>query len=492
MKNPERPTAPPSGPRQWAHALYRGQPASWSGASAHRVARRLSGVFQTFRWARAVLTGAWLLVAVGLRAAPAAGADTAVPPSTWIDPDTGHRVTRLTSEPGSASLYFNQNSFTPDGREMIYTAGGAIRVVNLATGQTRALVPAPARVIEVGRRTPTVYYIRTTAAGGAATLFGTDVATGSTRRIAELPSRSRVSSINADETLAAGTLEEEPAAGREGSPAAAATAAAAMAPVSQNEVEKRGQVLGAAVDKVLMMDRRLAERRPMTLFTLDLKTGQTRNLLVHSPDWLNHLQFSPTDASLLMYCHEGTWWKVDRIWTIRTDGSGNQLVHRRTMGLEAVGHESWSPDGRTIWYEIRFPWGVDHFTGGYNVSTGERTWYHVDINAWSIHYSVSRDGKLFCGDGGSGTVVEWASPENEWIYLFRPELLNASGSLGENLIRPGVFHPERMVNLHRNKYTLEPNAFFTPDEQRVIFRSNIFGPTYVFAVDVAKAGVTAK
>ena len=33
-----------------------------------------------------------------------------------------------------------------------------------------------------------------------------------------------------------------------------------------------------------------------------------------------------------MYCHEGPWWKVDRIWTIRTDGTGNTLVHKRTTG----------------------------------------------------------------------------------------------------------------------------------------------------------------
>jgi len=28
------------------------------------------------------------------------------PPREWIDPDTGHRVIRLSEEPGSASLYF--------------------------------------------------------------------------------------------------------------------------------------------------------------------------------------------------------------------------------------------------------------------------------------------------------------------------------------------------------------------------------------------------
>ena len=45
----------------------------------------------------------------------------AEPPKTWIDPDTGHRVVRLTDEPNSASLYFNQNGYTADGRKMVYT-----------------------------------------------------------------------------------------------------------------------------------------------------------------------------------------------------------------------------------------------------------------------------------------------------------------------------------------------------------------------------------
>ena len=31
-------------------------------------------------------------------------------PTEWIDPDTGHRVIRLSREPGTASLYFHQNA----------------------------------------------------------------------------------------------------------------------------------------------------------------------------------------------------------------------------------------------------------------------------------------------------------------------------------------------------------------------------------------------
>src|SRR5262252_624627 len=42
------------------------------------------------------------------------------PPTDWIDPDTGHRVIRLSTEPGSESLYFTQNSFTPKGDKFIF------------------------------------------------------------------------------------------------------------------------------------------------------------------------------------------------------------------------------------------------------------------------------------------------------------------------------------------------------------------------------------
>jgi hypothetical protein len=47
-------------------------------------------------------------------------------PTTWVDKDTGHRVYRLTDEPGSSAFYFNVNDYTPDGKELIYTAPDGI------------------------------------------------------------------------------------------------------------------------------------------------------------------------------------------------------------------------------------------------------------------------------------------------------------------------------------------------------------------------------
>src|SRR5205809_1405793 len=82
------------------------------------------------------------------------------PPKTWIDPDTGHRVVRLTDEPNSASLYFNQNGYTADGKKMVYTSPAGIHVLDLATMATKLVVPGRARIIVTGHKTQSVYYLR--------------------------------------------------------------------------------------------------------------------------------------------------------------------------------------------------------------------------------------------------------------------------------------------------------------------------------------------
>src|ERR1700676_2925775 len=70
------------------------------------------------------------------------------PPKSWIDPDTGHRVFRITNEPGSDSFYFNFNAFTPDGKEMIYTTSdGNLMVVKLANFEARPLAKGITRAI---------------------------------------------------------------------------------------------------------------------------------------------------------------------------------------------------------------------------------------------------------------------------------------------------------------------------------------------------------
>ncbi|HEY5381264.1 MAG TPA: oligogalacturonate lyase family protein [Acidobacteriaceae bacterium] len=406
------------------------------------------------------------------------------PPKSWIDKDTGHRVIRLTDEPGSASFYFNVNGYTPDGNEMVYTTPEGISVLNLKTFKTRSVVQGHVHALVVGHKTPSIFYTKPLAGSpepktreeymrAPMAIYSTNIDTGVTKMLAKVPPRATLVTVNADETLAAGTYEETDHPQGEYH-SSTQTATSQTSPLDQPR------------NKGEMMERRLAARIPLVLFTIDLTGNGKVTPLLHSTDWVNHLLFSPSNPHLLMYCHEGPWQKVDRIWTIHTDGTHNQLMHKRTMAMEIAGHEFWGLDGDTIYYDLQTPKGEDFWLASIDLKSGARTWYHMQRNEWSIHFNVNKGATLFTGDGGDPGQVAKA-PEGEWIYLFHPELIKNSGQTNSSFVNPGVLHAEKLVNMSKHNYTLEPNVSFTPDGKMVIFRSNMFGPTYVFGVEVAKA-----
>jgi oligogalacturonide lyase len=410
-----------------------------------------------------------LLFVVAVVALRAADAPPTEPPTSWVDRDTGHRVIRLTREPGSDSFYFNYNAFTPDGKKMAFTTPEGISVLDLATHEARPLVKGPAKTIIVGHKTPNLYFTKSTDDPYFSTLWCVNLENGDTRKLADLPRRASVVTINADETLGAGTFIEGDA-----------NAGGAYDGTPQQVPSRMSATnLGEPANKGELMMRRLQAKLPMTMFTIDLRNGAIKPLLQHSTDWLNHLQFSPADPTLLMYCHEGSWQLVDRIWTIRTDGSQNQLVHHRMMEMEIAGHEWWGEDGKTLYYQLHFPRGGRvNFIASYNVETHERVWLSYAPDQSSIHDNSSPDGKLFCGDGDRATP---------WILLFRPVRVADRGTIGANLVKSGYLESERLVNMEKHNYRLEPNPMFTPDQKFIIFRSNMFGPDYAFAVEVEKA-----
>jgi oligogalacturonide lyase len=261
--------------------------------------------------------------------------------------------------------------------------------------------------------------------------------------------------VNADETLLAGSFVE---GGPRPSPA----------PPSPSSSPGPGR---ARAGRGGGLEDRWAARLPMRLYTIAIATGEVATFHP-STDWLNHVQFSPTDPTLLMFCHEGPWHKVDRIWTIRTDGTDLRKIHTRTMDMEIAGHEFFGPDGATIWYDLQTPKSRVFWLAGHVLATGETIKYRVDRADWSVHYNVSPDGKHFAGDGGGPRSV--AAPGNgQWISLFTPA--------------DGALKAERLVDLSGHDYQLEPNVTFTPDGRWIVFGSNMHGPKHVYAVEVAKA-----
>lgn len=437
------------------------------------------------------------------------------PPVEWVDAQTGHRVVRLSREPGSASLYFHQYPYSADGKKLVFTAPSGIWSVDLETRALEQVVKGRVWTLLTGRKTGDVYYIRPKRRPNGEALdgdeefrpqgdtqrrpvtvsreddrrdgdqrrrgrwwfggdvFATNLDTLEERHVAELPDRFGGGNVavNADETMLVG-IGRDPAGTAEPRKLPNGTGEGRLTP---------GWASGA----------------PRLIYTIDLKTGDV-NVIHRSHDWLNHLQCSPTDPQQFLFCHEGPWHFVNRTWAMRTDGSGLTQVHPRTMDMEIAGHEFFSQDGRTIWYDLQTPRSLVFWLAGYDLATGKRTWYHHERDEWSVHYNISPDGRLFAGDGGGPDSVANRDPHGDkldpagngqWIYLFRPQLVRMSGlpEQAAKQIQAGVFEAERLVDMSNHDYRLEPNVTFTPDGRRIVFRSNMHGPSHVYAVEVARA-----
>jgi oligogalacturonide lyase len=392
------------------------------------------------------------------------------PPAEWVDKDTGHRVVRLSRDSGTASLYFHQNAYSADGKKLVVTNPRGIATINLETRAIDQVVEGRVNILVTGRKTGDIYYTR----DGA--IFATNLDSHATREVAKIPTqagRGGAIAVNADETVLVGI-----AADPDGK-------AVPRKPPSDIPSGDAGS-----------LEANWASGAPRMLYTIDIKTGQFHKVHAEN-DWTNHLQMSPTDPGLIMFCHEGPWHYVDRIWNIRTDGSALKLMHERTMNMEIAGHEFFSGDGKMVWYDLQTPKSGVFWVAGVDLATGHRTWYNLQREEWSVHYNVSRDGKLFAGDGGGPSSVAARGPDGkvlsppgngQWIYVFRPVMARGSSFRDKkDLIDVGYFQSERLVNLSKHDYRLEPNVTFTPDGKWIVFRSNLFGPTHVFAVEIAKS-----
>lgn len=395
-------------------------------------------------------------------------------PRDWIDPQTRHRIIRLSGDEGGSSLYFHQNTYTPQGDKLIFdTKAGiaAIDITKLGKEPVKAeLVVPDARAISVAWRTPDVYYRKN------GTLMATNIETKATREI----TAARGSVINADETLLVG-FENDP-----------------DAPAKVKELGLPTLVTADLVNRSEPPGRLRPGGRSLAMTVTDIRTGTTKKIH-YSTEWLNHLQASPADPNRVLFCHEGAWHQVDRTWTIRTDGTELKLMHKRTMPYEIEGHEFFSYDGKWIWYDLQTPRSKEFWLAGVNIKTGERIRYPIPRGQWSVHYNISRDGQLFAGDGGGPGSVANQTPlpqsrkldppgNGQWIYLFKPTSEpHDTMSVGGEQIKVGKLAAEKLVDLSKHDYRLEPNVTFTPDNKWIVFRSNMHGTTHTYAVEAARS-----
>lgn len=379
-------------------------------------------------------------------------------PSEWIDKDTKHKIKKIIPlEGNNSSFYFHNNPFidnnmvfynTPASSKIVINKMGKVEnsdikgkqlyIINLETSKTEQLTshynPVNGEIVHSG--TKQVYY------QVLDSVFSININTRQQKLVYVFPENipGRITTVNADGSLLAGAYQ---------------------VPGSEKK--------NPAFDSLSAFNKIYEEKALRRLFVIDIKKG-TRTDIFSDTAWLNHHQFSPVNPNLLLFVHEGPWHKVNRIWTIDIVSKKVTPFHPRTMDMEIAGHEWFSRDGKTIWFDLQQPRGKQFFVAGADVTTTREIKYELQRNEWSVHYTSSPDNTLFAGDGGSaGSVAK--SPDGQWIYLFTP---------GGN-----SFKSKKLVNMKHHNYQLEPNVHFSPDMKWIIFRANFEGHTNVYAVEIA-------
>ncbi|MEO8403688.1 MAG: oligogalacturonate lyase family protein [Chitinophagaceae bacterium] len=381
-------------------------------------------------------------------------------PNEWIDKDTHHKLVRLTDTSRSnLSFYFHNDPFV--GNDMVFYSSARSSPADITVTKqetynsnskdkqlyavdltTKKMTPLTHEASPMGgeivARSGNVYY------QVKDSVYRTNIHTRQTTLLFVFPAgyKGNITTVNADETLLAG----------------------AKASDEQKEVYRKNP------EKKDYFNLIYEAKLPNDLFTVEI-AGKKLNKIHTENTWLGHVQFSPTDPDILMFCHEGPWHLVDRIWTINVKTKEATLRHKRTMDMEIAGHEFPSPDGKKIWFDLQMPKGQTFFLGSVDLATGKEEKISLTRNEWSIHFAVSADQKLFAGDGGNPGQVAKA-PDGQWIYLFKRD--------GDHFVS------QKLVNMRNHNYRLEPNVHFSPDGKWIIFRANFEGDSQVYAVEITQ------
>lgn len=373
-------------------------------------------------------------------------------PKEWIDADTHHKIKRLVERSGAnRSFYFHNNPFlaSKDGDGFLMLFSGSTDsihqffTVNLKTNAIDQITSQRGnkRGEILGVKTRKVFYMINDS------VFATHIDTHKTEFIYKFSDDviGSVTSLNADETLLGGALITK----------------------EENDIFKKNPKKSDYFDKIY------EAKLKRSLITINVATQELHNIYSENA-WLNHIQFSPTDPEILMYCHEGPWHKVDRIWNINITTKENQIMHKRKVDREIAGHEFFSPDGQYIWFDLQIPRGETFYLAKRGVYTNDTLKYAMKRNEWSIHFNIAPNLKSFAGDGGDEGQVAHAK-DGKWLYHFTPK--------NDSLVS------EKLVNMKHHDYDLEPNVHFSPDGKWIIFRANFEGTTQIYAVEIKKTTI---
>ena len=254
---------------------------------------------------------------------------------TYQDRISGVTVKQMTRFRGhSFHTYFTNNGFWDQNRRLLFTSDRKnacnLFSIELESGEISRLTDFPAGdwtqtdfVNDVNPKRPEVYYIRENR------LYAFDLMTLESRFLYQAPEGFELHGglVGADGKYTYVTLMED-------------LSNRIYTNLSASYVGM-GDVFHAKPD--------------CRIVRVDVDTAQADELW-QEYCWIGHVNPSPTQPTIVTFCHEGPWQLVDqRMWVMDTQTCKPVMLRPRKMPGEMVGHEYWYKDGLRVGYQAHKP-----------------------------------------------------------------------------------------------------------------------------------------
>jgi len=229
------------------------------------------------------------------------------------------------------------------------------------------------------------------------------------------------------------------------------------------EMRERGMVGAAMGTTTLSRDDRwwavpVKAGGRSRFFVIDTATGDARVILER--DTIGHPQFCPDDPELLFYAGP----HKDRLWLIRSDGSGHRRLWQREHDLQWLVHESWVRGTREVAF-VDWPHGMR----AVHADTGAMRWI-TRFPAWHAH--PDDVGERFVCDTAfpdRGLHVFAARGAGEARFLCHSD----ASSVGAHWAQPFPYNDGPKA-VYAPQHT-HPHPRFSPDGRRVLYTSDATG-----------------
>ncbi|MGI5899034.1 MAG: oligogalacturonate lyase family protein [Christensenellales bacterium] len=194
---------------------------------------------------------------------------------------------------------------------------------------------------------------------------------------------------------------------------------------------------------------------------------------------MTHVSLKPDDGDFLLYCHEGPWELVQRMWVARVSTDEQTPLIIQQKHLEKVGHEFFTPSCRVgAQYSYRYRADMPFFMHAdiyvdIDGKNEERFYYP---HSRPGHVSMNNDDSLAVGD--TAELYAGMRDSSKMISLIRYN--RETHKVEQSILCRHDSSGRKSAHVH---------PVFTPDGSHIVFTSDIEGAINIYMVpaDASKA-----